>query len=145
MGNKEKRAYLAAIRGRYEKAKRAVKTAILDEFCAVCGLCRKYAIRLLNRGPAQPRRRPGRKPVYQDPGLLMVLRRIWLTSDQMCSKRLNAALPLWLPHYECTYGKLAQPLKAALLGLSAACSRPRSHCAPRTGTKADRASWRLIP
>jgi len=33
-----------------------VKVTILDEFCAVCGYHRKYAIRLLNQG-AKPRKK----------------------------------------------------------------------------------------
>ena len=49
MGKHERRAYLEAIQGRYRKAKRAGKARILDEFCAVCGYHRKYAIRLLGR------------------------------------------------------------------------------------------------
>ena len=47
MGKQAKRAYLEAIMGRYRKADRAGKAKILDEFCAVCGYHRKYAIRLL--------------------------------------------------------------------------------------------------
>ncbi len=47
MGKQAKHAYLEAIRGRYLKANRAGKAQILDEFCAVCGYHRKYAIRLL--------------------------------------------------------------------------------------------------
>ena len=30
--------------------------------------------------------------------MLPVLKRIWLASDQRCSKRLRVALPKWLPH-----------------------------------------------
>ncbi len=65
MGKHERRAYLEAIRGRYRKAKRAGTARILDEFCAVCGYHRKYAIRLLGRKkPASTPRRSGRKPRY---------------------------------------------------------------------------------
>lgn len=57
MGKKERQAYLKAIRSRYRQASKKAKGAILDEFCAVCGCQRKYAIRLLNRRgkPRQPR------------------------------------------------------------------------------------------
>ncbi len=51
MGKHERRAYREAIRGRYRKLDRAAKAAILDEFCAVCGFSRKYAIRLLSQLP----------------------------------------------------------------------------------------------
>jgi len=53
MGRDENRAYLEAIRSRYRHAGRAGKSKILDEFCAVCGYQRKYAIRLLGTVPKQ--------------------------------------------------------------------------------------------
>jgi hypothetical protein len=68
MGKKERQAYLKAIRSRYWRAGKKAKETILDEFCAVCGYHRKYAIRLLNqRGKPRKKRRPGRKPVYASP------------------------------------------------------------------------------
>lgn len=48
------------------------------------------------------------------------LRRIWLASDQLCGKRLKAALPLWLPHYENEYGTLSETVRGDLLKVSAA-------------------------
>lgn len=120
MGKQAKPAYLEAIRGRYRKANRAGKANILDEFCAVCGYNRKYAIRLLGRKkPASSRRRVGRKPKYGHPQLLEALRRIWLASDQLCGKRLKVALPLWLPHYEDEHGALPEQARAGLLTTSA--------------------------
>lgn len=103
MSKSEKQAYLKAIRKRYWNSNRAGKQAILDEFCAVCGYHRKSAIRLL-RGPIhqkKPKRthRAGRKPVYHTPAIRSVLKRLWLLSGQLCSKRLQVALPLWLPYY----------------------------------------------
>jgi len=65
MSRKEKRAYLKAIQSRYKKASRAQKSRILDEFCAVCGYNRKYAIRALSKRPARVRRKPGRRPRYE--------------------------------------------------------------------------------
>jgi len=65
MGKNERQAYLKAIRARYRRVSKKAKARILDEFCAVCGYHRKYAIRLLNqRRRTQRRRRPGRKPIY---------------------------------------------------------------------------------
>lgn len=121
MGNQAKRAYLEAIRKRYRQAPKSGKAKILDEFCAVCGYHRKYAIRLLGRSPGQAgNRRPGRKPRYSHPQLLEALRRIWLATDQMCSKKLKAAIPLWLPHYETEHGPLESSVRACLLAASAA-------------------------
>ena len=100
MSLSEKRAYLEAIRRRYHKASRRNKSKILDEFCAVCGYNRKYAIRTLRKRRLKKRAKPGRKPWYDPATLLEPLKEIWLATDQMCSKRLKVALKEWLPHYE---------------------------------------------
>jgi hypothetical protein len=121
MGKNERQAYLKAIRARYQRASKKSKTGILDEFCAVCGYHRKYAIRLLNqRRRTQRRRRPGRKPIYPSPELLCALKRLWFACDQMCSKKLKAAIPLWLPFYETTYEPLTTDTQNKLLSISAA-------------------------
>lgn len=145
MGKQAKRAYLEAIRGRYRKAKQAGKSKILDEFCAVCGYNRKYAIRLLGckKSTSQPRR-VGRKPKYDHPQLIEALRRIWLASDQLCSKRLKVALPLWLPHYEAEYGALVPEAKSGVLAVSASTldrllkpvrvEHPKGLCGTKPGT-----------
>ena len=86
MGKRERRAYLEAIRARYRCASKAGKTAILDEFCAVCGYHRKYALRLLGsrkRGNTAARK-PGPASRYDTPELVEALRAIWMASDQLC-------------------------------------------------------------
>ena len=122
MGKHEKRAYLEQIKTRYKKGNKQEKQRILDEFCAVCGYHRKYAIRVLNQRPTpnRPARRRGRKPRYDRDTILAPLKRIWLATDQMCSKKLAAALPLWLPFYEQTFDSLQQSVKQQLLTLSPA-------------------------
>jgi hypothetical protein len=121
MGKNERQAYLKAIRSRYRRTNKKAKAAILDEFCAVCGYHRKYAIRLLNqRGKARRPGRPGRKPRYAAPELLTALKRLWFASDQMCSKKLKAAIPLWLPHYATVYPALSAETEAQLRSISAA-------------------------
>lgn len=121
MGKNERQAYLKAIRTRYRRARKKVKVTILDEFCAVCGYHRKYAIRLLNqRGKPRKKRRAGRKPVYASAELLTALKRIWFASDQMCSKKLKATIPLWLPFYETVYKALTPATQDQLLSISAA-------------------------
>jgi hypothetical protein len=74
MTTEMKRIYLEQIRQRYRKSTKKQKSLILDEFCAVCGYERKYAIRILWNQVEPRTRRPG-------------------------PKRLKAALPLWLPYY----------------------------------------------
>jgi len=121
MGKNERQAYLKAIRARYQRASKKAKTGILDEFCAVCDYHRKYAIRLLSQHRrTQRRRRPGRKPIYPSPELLCALKRLWFACDQMCSKKLKAAIPLWLPFYETTYEPLTTETQNKLLSISAA-------------------------
>jgi hypothetical protein len=121
MGKNERQAYLKAIRSRYWRGSKKTKAAILDEFCAVCGYHRKYAIRRLNqRAKAHETRRPGRRPYYTSPELLPALKRIWFASDQMCSKKLKAAIPLWLPFYETVYKALPSETQEQLLSISAA-------------------------
>lgn len=111
-----KREYLKRIYGRYQRAGRAHKGRILDEFCAVCGYQRKFALRLLNRPLRQRGKRPGPKPKY-DPGrLLPALREIWLLAEQPCGKLLKACLPLWLPFLP----GLEPALGKELLAMSAA-------------------------
>jgi len=119
MGAKSKKEYLLAIWGRYQRVGRKFRSKILDEFCSVCGYARKYAIGLLSRKPRQRRRRPGPRRRY-DAKVLEPLKAIWLASEQMCSRRLKAALPLWLPFYEERHGVLAEPIRNKLLRISAA-------------------------
>lgn len=123
MGKQERRAYLEAIRTRYRRARKSGKTAILDEFCAVCGYHRKYALRLL-RTPGKRNkanvRKPGPASRYAVPELVEALRTIWMASDQLCSKRLKAALPLWLPHYATGFKPLSAETRALLDTISAA-------------------------
>ena len=86
----------------------------------MCGYHRKYAIRLLNqRGKPRRKRRAGRKPVYASAELLTALKRIWFASDQMCSKKLKAAIPLWLPFYETVYKTLTPETQDKLSSISA--------------------------
>ena len=123
MGKQERKAYLEAIRLRYRRACKQNKTVILNEFCAVCGYHRKYALRLLSkpfRCKPKAAGKPGPPSRYNTPELLNVLRTIWLASDQLCSRRLKAALPLWLPHYETSYHSISVDVLALLAGMSAA-------------------------
>lgn len=121
---RSRRDYLEAIRSRYRKADKEAKSRILDEFCATCGYNRKYAIRLLRKPRKKPAGnngcRPGPKAVYQDAKLIEALKRIWFATDQMCSKKLKAAIPLWLPFYGIEFEPLEQTSQEKLLQLSPA-------------------------
>jgi hypothetical protein len=116
-----RREYLDAIRNRYRKAARKEKSIILGEFCATCGYNRKYAIRLMRKNPpSSPHRKPGPVSSYPRELLLVPLKRIWFATDQMCSKKLKAAIPLWLPFYEEEYELLLPDVRLKLLAMSPA-------------------------
>lgn len=101
---------LEGFRRRYRKANRAEKGWILDELCDLHGYSRKYLIQFFNYLRYRQHLSRGREP----------LKRLWLATDQMCGKRLKAAMVLWLPSYEETYGYLSPTLRAQLLKISPA-------------------------
>jgi hypothetical protein len=95
-----RREYLKALVERYKKATRKQKTIILTEFCEVCGYNRKYAILILKRGLRQDKRsRPGRKLKY-DLEFSTSLKEVWEFTGRICSKKLVAAVPLWMKFFE---------------------------------------------
>lgn len=120
MARRSKREYLRSIYDRYQRASRADKGMILEEFCKVCGYQRKYAIWLLNR-PLPPvavrKRTASRLPAYSQ-AMVRVLAKVWEASGYMCSQRLKPALVNWLPwirqHFD-----LTEPIQAQLLAISA--------------------------
>lgn len=119
MSRNSKKDYLLAVWDRYQRVGREFKSKILDEFCEVCGYARKYAIQLLSRKPRARQKKPGPKAKY-DQAVLEPLKAIWLLAEQMCSKRLKAALPIWLPFFEKACGRLSPDVRAKLLQISPA-------------------------
>jgi len=114
--------YLRTERLRYRRSNRAMKKRILDEFCETHGYHRKAAARLLRQAPISVRKakKPGKKKTYEPAVLLEPLKKIWLATDQMCGKRLQRALPLWLPHYQKHHEPLLEAISTQLLSMSAA-------------------------
>lgn len=109
--------YLKHLKARYFRSNRKDKSRILNEFCSTSGMHRKHAIRLLTRTPLGFRnKRTGRPKIYQPKALLEPLKAIWLATDQMCGKRLKAAMPLWLPYYQMS--TLSNETRSALLSMS---------------------------
>jgi hypothetical protein len=119
MGIDGKREYLASIRDRYQRATKKQKRKILDEFCVVCEYNRKYAIGLLrglrNKRKSFLKKRKGRPRKYADPEIVEVLKCIWKILNLPCSKRLKAALPLWLPFYSTFFHKKLDSKQYSLL------------------------------
>lgn len=118
MVQQSKREYIEAIRLRYQKSGLQGKQRILDEFCAVCGYHRKHAIRVLNRWPGRPKRKPGRPSQYGD-AERKILEVIWLAANRPCAIRFKAALAIWLPCYEQEQGRLGEEQRQKLLKISA--------------------------
>lgn len=99
MSTELKREYLRNIRQRYHRGRKKQRTLILDEFCKVCGLTRKHAIRLLNDAMPDQVRRPGSERKYGD-DVDKHLKHLWECMGRVCSKKMVAAMPLWLPFYK---------------------------------------------
>jgi hypothetical protein len=94
MSPRSKREYLETIYLRYKRTSLKKKTIILNEFCQNCNYHRKHAIRLLNNynkpnNTIEPKSK-GRPSVYNHPKLIEPLKRIWLTANLPCSKRLKS-------------------------------------------------------
>jgi len=119
MSKESKKQYLTAIRERYKNAEKEEKKTILNEFCRVCRYNRKYAIRLLNKDPISEgqsnKKSCGRKPVYNKPAIIKFLKTVWVSTNLICSKRLQAIIPLWLPWYQESKGKLLSKKEEQLL------------------------------
>ncbi len=93
MSPQARREVLKAVRSRYRKANREEKKRILDEFVAVTGYHRKYAIQLLNHGaPATTRQRRKRRRTYTVE-VISALVEMWGVLDRPCGLRLKPYLP----------------------------------------------------
>jgi len=83
---------------RYLKADRRQKSLILDEFCEVCEISRKHAIKLLHEAVRQLSPRPGPKVTYGE-NIHQHIVHLWRSMNRICSKKMVAAIPLWLEYY----------------------------------------------
>ena len=121
MSPKAKKEYTALMAKRYRRAKKPQKTIILNEFCQVTGCHRKHAIRKLKRFKffLKTTKKSGRPKIY-DRGVLEVLRKIWLTANLPCGKRLKPILDLWMPSYIKTFGSPDPVVKEKLTAISSA-------------------------
>lgn len=148
MSPRARMEYLETIYLRYKRAALKEKTLILNEFCLNCGYHRKHAIRVLNNfkrfTKPKPKKR-GKPSKYNKPAILTPLKKIWLTANLPCSKRLKVILPLWLKSYAEEFGGLSLEVVKALLRISAptidrllkplrAKYRPRGRTTTKPGT-----------
>jgi len=124
MSLKARRELLTATAKRYQQACKPEKTSILDEFTAVTGYHRKYAISLLKnhipqRGTSPPRKRTRQRKYSPEVQKALVL--IWEAASRICSKRLVPFLPEMVAAME-RHGHLALSVEAReqLLSISSA-------------------------
>ncbi len=85
--------YADAVRGRYLRSSKKVKTRILEEFVAATGLHRKAAIRLLNRRSRPAGQKRSGRPQLYTLEVAAALRVTWEAVDRLCSKRFRPFLP----------------------------------------------------
>jgi hypothetical protein len=117
-----KRELVAALHGRYVRAKRAEKGRILDEVVGVTGYNRKYALGLL-RAPPRPAAtgHGGGRPRVYGAVVVAALSVAAEATGGICGKRLVAALPELVPALELEGALRLDPeVRAALLTMSAA-------------------------
>lgn len=119
MSQRSKRELLAEVQPRYLKASKAEKQKILDEFTAVTGYHRKYAIRRLKHGyKRRPNKPKGRRAIYGG-AVVEALERIWEVYGRICSKRLHPYLPEGIKVLErCGELTLSTETKELLLRIS---------------------------
>lgn len=112
MSNELKAEYITILRARYQKSGKKEKGQILSQLCENTGLSRKHAIRALNKKERSKCKNSGRKKKYSDISV-QHLKKLWMSMQQMNSKKMVAALPYWLSFYDC-----GDILKQELLGMS---------------------------
>jgi hypothetical protein len=150
MSFRAKRELLVQVAPRYRAARHGERSAILDEFVAVTGYDRKYAIRAL-LGPIHPPA-PIHRPRAAHYGVEVqnALASAWSAANGICTKRLVPFLPELIPTLE-RHGHLtlAADVREQLLTLSSATAdrllRPLRHPHGLTTTKPGRLLKKQIP
>jgi hypothetical protein len=126
--------YLKQLQNRYCIASKTEKTLILDEFVKTTGYHRKHAIAVLNgrRERVQgPIRRPRRAQCgAEEADALAILADLF---DDICSKRLRAAMDVELPRlYQASVLRISAACYEKLLRVSpATMDRLRARCRPQ--------------
>jgi hypothetical protein len=120
MSHEDVLIYLKRQRERYgELSSRRTKSELITEVVEYLKISRGHAIRCL-LGKSQVRhRKPG--PAFRyGSDLLVHLKRLYFLMRRPCSKRMRAAISLWLPSYEQRFSDLLPEQKQKLLEISPA-------------------------
>ena len=101
LSNKTKNELISALRKRYINSSRNQKTKIINEVIEMTYYHRKHVIRLLTEDKKKDKIIPLQKSrrVYTD-AIKEALILIWEAADRICSKRLKAAIPLYIESME---------------------------------------------
>lgn len=157
---KERKAVTAVMVTRYRRARKKGKGELLDEFVALTGYNRWYAVSLLRglceREPLARQRveqRKRRRPRIYDAAVLTALRQVWVIMDCICGKRLAAVLPEMIGvlerhgelELEATTRQKLQAISAASIDRLLAPERRRFNVRGRSGTKPGTLLKRQIP
>ena len=143
----ERKAVSAETVKRYRKATKKQKGRLLDEFVALTGYNRWYAVAVLRgqqqRATASRGASPRQRSRVYDASVVAALRQIWMILDCLCGKRLVAVLPETIAvlerHGELTIDALVRQklttISAASIDRLLAADRQRLNGRGRSGTK----------
>jgi hypothetical protein len=150
MSFRAKRELVVQVAPRYRAARHGQRSIILDEFVAVTGYDRKYAMRLL-LGPMRPPAPISRpRAAHYGPEVQAVLTSAWTAANGICGQRLVPFLPELLPSRE-RHGHLSitaevrQQVRALSPATAARLLRPRRQPRGVTTTKPGRRLKQHIP
>jgi hypothetical protein len=120
MSHEDVLIYLNRQRQRYrELLSRTEKSALVTEVMNYLQITRGHALRCLGGKSQMRHRKPG--PAFRyGPDLLVHLKRLYFLMRRPCSKRMRAALALWLPSYEERFHDLQAEQRQKLLEISPA-------------------------
>ncbi len=157
---KECKAVTAVMAMRYRRARKKRKGELLDEFVALTGYNRWYAVSLLrgqrageDEGRQRGERARRRRPRIYDAAVLRALRQVWVILDCICGKRLVGVLAETIAVLE-QHGELEldaktrqklQSISAASIDRLLAAERRRLNVRGRSGTKPGTLLKRQIP
>ena len=143
MTRQSKRELLKAIYPRYLRANSEAKSLILDEFVAVTGYHRKYAISLLRKGPSKKSTRKNGRRLICGPDVVTALVTIWQACGRPCGKRLKPFIPEMLEVLE-RHDELCLPpeIKSSLKQMGSATIDRRLRCARSQVGRARRSTTR---
>lgn len=120
MSQELRKEWLPKLQARYLRRSREGKSRMLDELCEDYEYERKYAIKLLSGRLPVARGRAHLGPERRYDVIEPVARKMWLTAEQPCGKRLVPILRQWLPYYEQRYGQLSSRQRKLIGQISAA-------------------------